>query len=224
MIELRNIKKTFFFGESIVPALKGISLTFNAGDFIAITGSSGSGKSTLMNVIGLLDGFDSGYYSYFGQDVSHITEDEAADFRNRQIGFVFQSFNLVPRLTAQRNVELPMIYAGISTKKRLQRASAALHAVGLAHRLNHTPAQLSGGQQQRVAIARALVNNPHIIIADEPTGSLDSNTTKEIMELFTRLHALGKTIIIVTHEENVAQYAHRIVRLYDGLIEFDSSQ
>lgn len=224
MIELRDIWKSYQLGDTLVPALRGMSLRIEAGEFLAITGASGSGKSTLMNILGLLESFDSGDYRCFGQNVSSISEDDAAIMRNQRIGFVFQLFNLIPRINAVRNVELPMMYAGIAAPIRQQRARFALEIVGLAERADHKPSQMSGGQQQRVAIARAIVNNPDIIIADEPTGSLDSENSHAIMSLFQRLNAQGKTIIVVTHEDDIAAYAQRMIRLHDGLLVSDSWQ
>ncbi len=224
MIDLRDIQKSYRFGDTRVPALKGVTLRVEAGEFLAVTGVSGSGKSTLMNVLGLLEGFDSGTYHCFGQDVSSIGDDDAANIRNRRIGFVFQLFNLIPRINALRNVELPMMYAGLAAPVRRERALFALDIVGLAARADHKPSQMSGGQQQRVAIARAIVNNPDIIIADEPTGSLDSENSQGIMDLFQRLNAQGKTIILVTHEEDIAAHAQRVIRMHDGFLVEDHWQ
>lgn len=221
MITLREIWKTYLTGDHPVPALHGVSLSIQSGEFVAITGPSGSGKSTLMNIIGLLEGFDSGRYLLAGVDVGGLTDDEAAALRNRHIGFVFQSFNLIPRLTALRNVELPLMYAGMSLSQRRELAAEALSRVGLGHRIDHTPAQLSGGQQQRVAIARALVNSPNIIIADEPTGALDSATSEEVMSIFHQLHQAGATILVVTHDDEVAAHARRVLHMRDGEIRFD---
>lgn len=219
MILLSNASKSYRSGHLTLPVLKNVSLSINQGEFIAIMGSSGSGKSTLLNVIGCLDTLDSGTYQLFGQAVNNLDEDGLARVRLKYIGFVFQSFNLISRYSALRNVELPMVYSRIAPELRRRRAKHALELVGLGDRLHHTPAQLSGGQQQRIAIARALINNPHIIIADEPTGSLDSKTGHEIMHLFRRLHAAGKTIVVVTHEDDIAAYAQRIVRVKDGRVE-----
>ena len=218
MIELQEVSKTYYLGEIAVPALRHVSLHIERGDFIAIMGPSGSGKSTLMNVIGCLDTADSGRYLLSGSPVGYATESELATIRNRHLGFVFQSFNLIPRINAARNVELPMIYSGVIPEIRHRRALAALEIVGLRDRAHHTAAQLSGGQQQRVAIARSIVNNPDIIIADEPTGALDSNTSLEIMQLFRQLNISGKTIIMVTHEEDIAAHARRIIYVKDGQI------
>ncbi|WP_455204742.1 ABC transporter ATP-binding protein [Kaarinaea lacus] len=218
MIELQEVSKTYYLGEIAVPALRHVSLHIERGDFIAIMGPSGSGKSTLMNIIGCLDTADSGRYLLSGSPVGYASESELATIRNRHIGFVFQSFNLIPRINAARNVELPMIYSGVIPEIRHRRALAALEIVGLRDRAHHTAAQLSGGQQQRVAIARSIVNNPDIIIADEPTGALDSNTSLEIMQLFRQLNSSGKTIIMVTHEEDIAAHARRIIYVKDGQI------
>ena len=218
MILLSNASKSYRSGNLTLPVLKNVSLSIKQGEFIAIMGSSGSGKSTLLNVIGCLDTLDSGTYQLFGQAVNNLDEDGLARVRLKYIGFVFQSFNLIPRYSALRNVELPMVYSRTAPELRRRRAKHALELVGLGDRLHHTPAQLSGGQQQRIAIARALINNPHIIIADEPTGSLDSQTGHEIMHLFRRLHAAGKTIVVVTHEDEIAAYAQRIVRVKDGRV------
>lgn len=204
--------------------LKGIDLEINKGEYVALMGPSGSGKSTLMNLLGCLDTPTSGSYILNGKDVSKMHDDELAEIRNKEIGFVFQTFNLLPRTTALDNVALPMVYAGHSKSERKIRAEEVLNQVGLADRMDHQPNQLSGGQRQRVAVARALVNNPSIILADEPTGNLDSKTSEEIMKLFGDIHKLGNTVIIVTHEEEVAAYAHRIIRLRDGLIESDTKK
>jgi len=219
MISLRNVCKSYLRGDAHVPVLKNVSLDIKKGEFVAIMGPSGSGKSTLLNVLGCLDTADSGNYLLDGDPIIAATEDELASIRNRYIGFVFQSFNLIPRIDAERNVELPMVYAGVPYEVRRKRALAALNIVGLNERAKHTPAHLSGGQQQRVAIARALVNDPEIIIADEPTGALDTKTSQEIMRIFQQLQSSGKTILMVTHEENIAKYAQRIVHLQDGLIQ-----
>jgi len=208
-------------GEEIIRALRGVSLQIRRNEYLAIMGPSGSGKSTLMNMLGCLDTPTSGRYEFNGKDVSEMDGDELAAIRNREIGFVFQTFNLLPRSTSLRNVELPLVYAGIDPEEREERAAAALTAVGLGDRLSHKPNELSGGQRQRVAIARALVNQPSIILADEPTGNLDSKTGEEIMGLFDNLHRQGNTIILVTHEADIARHAHRAVHLRDGLIESD---
>ena len=221
LIQITNIKRDFVLGNEIVYVLKGIDLEINKGEYVALMGPSGSGKSTLMNLLGCLDTPTSGSYILNGKDVSKMHDDELAEIRNKEIGFVFQTFNLLPRTTAIDNVALPMVYAGFSKSERKVRAEEVLNQVGLADRMDHQPNQLSGGQRQRVAVARALVNNPSIILADEPTGNLDSKTSEEIMKLFGDIHKLGNTVIVVTHEEEVAAYAHRIIRLRDGMIESD---
>ena len=208
-------------GQEIIRALRGVTLQIRRNEYLAIMGPSGSGKSTLMNMLGCLDTPTSGRYEFNGKDVAEMDGDELAAIRNREIGFVFQTFNLLPRSTSLRNVELPLVYAGIDPEEREERAAAALTAVGLGDRLSHKPNELSGGQRQRVAIARALVNQPSIILADEPTGNLDSKTGEEIMTLFDNLHRQGNTIILVTHEADIARHAHRAVHLRDGLIESD---
>ena len=218
MILLQDVSKTYYLGEVAVPVLKNISLQINQGEFVAIMGPSGSGKSTLMNIIGCLDVADSGRYMMSGTAIQHMPESQLATIRNRYIGFVFQSFNLIPRVSALRNVELPMIYAGIDPEVRRHRSLTALQIVGLRDRAEHSGANMSGGQQQRVAIARALVNNPQIIIADEPTGALDTHTGQEIMRLFQQLNANGKTIVMVTHEKEIAAYAQRILFVRDGQV------
>ncbi|CAN1511123.1 SalX ABC-type antimicrobial peptide transport system, ATPase component [Flavobacteriaceae bacterium] len=224
LIQITNIKRDFVLGNEIVYVLKGIDLEINKGEYVALMGPSGSGKSTLMNLLGCLDTPTSGSYILNGKDVSKMHDDELAEIRNKEIGFVFQTFNLLPRTTALDNVALPMVYAGFSKSERKVRAEEVLKQVGLADRMDHQPNQLSGGQRQRVAVARALVNNPSIILADEPTGNLDSKTSEEIMKLFGDIHKLGNTVIVVTHEEEVAAYAHRIIRLRDGMIESDISK
>jgi putative ABC transport system ATP-binding protein len=221
LINITNIKRDFELGSEIINVLKGIDLEIKKGEYVALMGPSGSGKSTLMNLLGCLDTATSGQYILNGKDVSQMKDDELADIRNKEIGFVFQTFNLLPRTTALDNVALPMIYAGYSKSDRTARASEVLTQVGLSDRMDHHSNQLSGGQRQRVAIARALVNHPSIILADEPTGNLDSKTSLEIMNLFNEIHAGGNTVIIVTHEEEIAAYAHRIIRLRDGMIEKD---
>ena len=222
LIKITNIKRDFVLGSEIVYVLKGINLDIAKGEYVALMGPSGSGKSTLMNLLGCLDTPTSGEYILNGKDASKMSDDELADIRNREIGFVFQTFNLLPRTTALDNVALPMIYAGYSKSERRQRATEVLTQVNLSDRMDHQPNQLSGGQRQRVAIARALVNKPSIILADEPTGNLDSKTSVEIMNLFGEIHNNGNTVILVTHEEDIAAYAKRIIRLRDGLIESDT--
>ena len=222
LIKITNIKRNFALGDEIVYVLKGIDLEINKGEYVALMGPSGSGKSTLMNILGCLDTPTSGTYILNGKDVSKMKDNELAGIRNKEIGFVFQTFNLLPRMTALDNVALPMIYAGYSKSERKARAEVVLNQVRLADRMDHQPNQLSGGQRQRVAVARALVNNPSIILADEPTGNLDSKTSLEIMALFNDIHANGNTVILVTHEEEIAAYAHRVIRLRDGMIESDT--
>lgn len=224
LIKITNIKRDFVLGNEIVYVLKGIDLQINKGEYVALMGPSGSGKSTLMNLLGCLDTPTSGTYILNGKDVSQMKDDELAEIRNKEIGFVFQTFNLLPRTTALDNVALPMIYAGYSKSERNERATEVLKQVNLADRMDHQPNQLSGGQRQRVAVARALVNKPSIILADEPTGNLDSKTSIEIMKLFGDIHASGNTVILVTHEEEIAAYANRVIRLRDGLIESDNSK
>jgi len=221
MIDIENITKDYVMGEEIVRALRGVSLQIHRNEYIAVMGPSGSGKSTLMNMLGCLDTPTSGRYEFNGKNVAEMNDDELAAIRNREIGFVFQTFNLLPRSTSLRNVELPLIYAGLDPETRQERATQALVDVGLADRIHHKPNELSGGQRQRVAIARALVNDPSIILADEPTGNLDSKTGEEIMTLFEDLYQRGHTIILVTHERDIAAHARRTLRLRDGLIESD---
>ncbi|QYJ68359.1 ABC transporter ATP-binding protein [Flavobacterium litorale] len=222
IINIKGITRDFPLGSEIVKVLKGIDLTINKGEYVALMGPSGSGKSTLMNLLGCLDTPTGGIYNLNDKDVSQMSDDELAGIRNKEIGFVFQTFNLLPRTTALDNVALPMVYAGCKKAERDSRATEVLTQVGLADRMDHKPNQLSGGQRQRVAVARALVNNPSIILADEPTGNLDSKTSIEIMNLFNEIHANGNTVILVTHEEDIAAYAHRVIRLRDGIIESDN--
>jgi putative ABC transport system ATP-binding protein len=221
IIKTKDIVKLYVMGAEELYALKGVSMTIHKNEYVAIMGPSGSGKSTMMNIIGCLDTPTSGYYELNGQNVSEMDDNDLATVRNKEIGFVFQTFNLLPRSNALHNVELPLIYAGMSKTARMERAEEALLKVGLQDRMKHKPNELSGGQRQRVAIARALVNKPSIILADEPTGNLDSKTGDEIMELFDNLHSQGNTIILVTHEDFIAEHAHRTIRLRDGLIETD---
>lgn len=221
LIKITNLKRNFILGSETIYVLKGIDLEINKGEYVALMGPSGSGKSTLMNLLGCLDTATSGTYILNGKDVSQMHDDELAEIRNKEIGFVFQTFNLMPRTTALDNVALPMVYAGYSKSERNERATEVLTQVNLADRMDHKPNELSGGQRQRVAIARALVNKPSIILADEPTGNLDSKTSVEIMGLFNDIHKNGNTVILVTHEEDIAAYAHRIIRLRDGIIEKD---
>ena len=222
VIKIRGIKREFPLGQEIVKVLKGIDLDIEKGEYVALMGPSGSGKSTLMNLLGCLDTPTAGSYELNGKDVSNMTDDDLAEIRNKEIGFVFQTFNLLPRTTALENVALPMIYAGASKADRKIRAEEVLTDVGLADRMDHKPNQLPGGQRQRVAVGRALVNKPSIILADEPTGNLDSKTSLEIMNLFDEIHRSGNTVILVTHEEEVAEHAHRVIRLRDGMIESDT--
>ncbi|MGE0566649.1 MAG: ABC transporter ATP-binding protein [Bacteroidia bacterium] len=221
IIKINHIQKVYKIGTETIYALRDVSLTVNKNEYVALMGPSGSGKSTLMNMLGCLDTPTAGEYWLNGESVAEMTDDQLADIRNRQIGFVFQTFNLLPRATTLENVALPLVYAGMSKLEREERAKEVLTQVGLADRMKHKPNELSGGQRQRVAIARALVNNPAIILADEPTGNLDTRTSVEIMGLLEEIHNNGNTIILVTHEEDIAQHAHRIVRLRDGLIESD---
>jgi putative ABC transport system ATP-binding protein len=221
LITLEDITKIYEVGTIKVPALRGITMEIEQGELLAIMGPSGSGKSTLMNILGCLDVPSNGSYYLAGKDVSKMTDNQLAEIRNQRIGFVFQTFNLLPRADAFHNVELPLIYRGVSSKKRKDTAREALDRVGLADRIKHRPSELSGGQRQRVAIARALAGNPSLILADEPTGNLDSATGEEIMQLFVELHNEGNTIILVTHEDHIAKYAKRIIRLLDGMIDTD---
>ncbi|PTR01375.1 putative ABC transport system ATP-binding protein [Mucilaginibacter yixingensis] len=221
LITIKDIGRKYVIGAEVIHALKSVTLTINKGEFVALMGPSGSGKSTLMNILGCLDTPTKGQYVLNGIDVSRMTDGQLAEVRNAEIGFVFQTFNLLPRNTALDNVALPLIYAGINKENRKKRAEAALTNVGLEHRMDHKPNELSGGQRQRVAVARALINDPSIILADEPTGNLDTKTSIEIMGLLEDIHAKGNTIILVTHEEDIARHAHRIVRMRDGLIEDD---
>ncbi len=224
LIDVQNLKKTYLLGDIEVPAVRGINMSIEANEYLAIMGPSGSGKSTLMNIIGCLDVPTEGSYILDDKDVSQLNDDELAEIRNKKIGFVFQTFNLLPRANALHNVELPLIYSGATRVKRRQRAEQALEKVGLADRMDHKPSELSGGQRQRVAIARALVNDPAIILADEPTGNLDSNTGEEIMEIFQQLHNAGNTIILITHEEYIANNSKRVIRLLDGLVQSDEKK
>jgi putative ABC transport system ATP-binding protein len=224
ILHLEQIKKSYFLGKQELPVLKGISLDILKNEYVALMGPSGSGKSTLMNILGCLDSPTGGKYILNGKDVSSMPDDELAEIRNKEIGFVFQQFNLLPRLTALENVALPLVYSGVSKKHRQERATEVLRKVGLEDRMTHKPNELSGGQCQRVAIARALINNPSIILADEPTGNLDSKTSHEIMEMLSRIHHEGNTVILVTHEEDIAGFAKRVVRLKDGLIESDQKK
>lgn len=221
IIKIKELKREFTVGSELVRALKGIDVSINKNEYVAMMGPSGSGKSTLMNLLGCLDTPTSGAYNLNGTDVSSLEDNDLARIRNKEIGFIFQTFNLLPRLTALENVALPLVYAGYSKEQRNEKAAEVLAKVGLADRMDHKPNQLSGGQRQRVAVARALVNDPSIILADEPTGNLDSKTSLDIMRLFQEIHQMGNTLIVVTHEEEVAFHAHRILRLRDGLVEAD---
>lgn len=221
IIRLEDIQKSYFMGNQAIPVLKGITLDIFKNEYVALMGPSGSGKSTLMNILGCLDSPTGGRYILNSKDVSKMADDDLAEVRNTEIGFVFQQFNLLPRLTAAENVALPLIYAGVSKKERTERAMDALKKVGLEDRSHHKSNELSGGQIQRVAIARALVNNPSLLLADEPTGNLDSKTSVEVMEIFGKIQEAGNTVVLVTHEEDIARYAHRVVRLRDGMIESD---
>lgn len=221
IIRLEEIEKSYFMGNQAIPVLKGITLDIFKNEYVALMGPSGSGKSTLMNILGCLDSPTGGRYILNNKDVSKMADDELAEVRNTEIGFVFQQFNLLPRLTAAENVALPLIYAGINKKERIERSMEALRKVGLEDRSHHKSNELSGGQIQRVAIARALVNNPSLLLADEPTGNLDSVTSVEVMELFGKIRQDGNTVVLVTHEADIARYAHRVVRLRDGMVESD---
>ena len=221
IIEIKGLTREFIVGTELVKALKGVDVSINKNEYVAMMGPSGSGKSTLMNLLGCLDTPTAGDYLLNGTAVSSLKDDSLAEIRNKEIGFIFQTFNLLPRLTALENVALPLVYAGYSTEERNKKAAEVLEKVGLGDRMDHKPNQLSGGQRQRVAVARALVNNPSIILADEPTGNLDSKTSLDIMRLFEEIHQMGNTLIVVTHEEEVAAHAHRILRLRDGLVETD---
>lgn len=222
VIQLREVQKNYYLGNVVIEVLKSISLYIHRNESVALMGPSGSGKSTLMNIIGCLDSPTAGAYILNGQDVSSMTDNSLADVRNKEIGFVFQQFNLLPRLTALENVALPLVYAGVPKKQRIERAKEALAKVDLSDRSHHKPNELSGGQAQRVAIARALINDPSLILADEPTGNLDSKTSGEIMALFNQIHAAGNTVVLVTHEEDIAAHAGRVVRLRDGVVESDT--
>lgn len=221
IIEIKGLKREFKVGSELVKALKGVDVSVRKNEYVAMMGPSGSGKSTLMNLLGCLDTPTSGDYTLNGTDVSSLKDDALAEIRNKEIGFIFQTFNLLPRLTALENVALPLVYSAYSKEERNKKAALVLEKVGLGDRMDHRPNQLSGGQRQRVAVARALVNNPSIILADEPTGNLDSKTSLDIMRLFEEIHEMGNTLIVVTHEEEVAAHAHRVLRLRDGLVETD---
>jgi putative ABC transport system ATP-binding protein len=222
IIETTDVSKRYVMGSEVIQALKSVTISVSKGEYVAFMGPSGSGKSTLMNIIGCLDTPSTGKYILNNKDVSDMTESELAEIRNKEIGFVFQTFNLLPRMSSLDNVALPLIYAGLNKADRTEKAMLSLKNVGLENRAGHRPNELSGGQRQRVAIARALVNDPSILLADEPTGNLDSKTSYEIMDLFDQLYSKGNTIVMVTHEEDIAHYAHRIIRLRDGLVESDS--
>ena len=221
IIHLEQLKKDYYLGKQVIEVLKGITLDIYKNEYVALMGPSGSGKSTLMNILGCLDTPSAGTYILNNHDVSRMTDNDLADIRNKEIGFVFQQFNLLPRLTALENVALPLVYAGMPKKQRTEKALQVLEKVNLADRSRHKPNEMSGGQNQRVAIARALVNDPSMILADEPTGNLDSKTSHEIMDIFTKIHEGGNTVVLVTHEEDIANFAHRIIRLRDGIIESD---
>ncbi|NUM51559.1 MAG: ABC transporter ATP-binding protein [Flavobacteriales bacterium] len=221
VIEIKNLVKNFRLGNQTIHVLKSLSLNINKNEFVALMGPSGSGKSTLMNIIGCLDTPTSGQYILNSKEVSKLSDNELAEIRNKEIGFIFQTFNLLPRSSALENVALPLVYAGVSKKEREEKAAFVLEQVGLSDRMKHKPNELSGGQRQRVAVARALVNNPSIILADEPTGNLDTKTSYEIMALFDTIHKSGNTIVLVTHEEDIALHAHRVIRLRDGMVEKD---
>ena len=224
IIHLDNIIKNYYLGKQVIQVLKGISIDIFKNEYVALMGPSGSGKSTLMNILGCLDTPTAGTYILNGHDVSTMVDNSLAEVRNKEIGFVFQQFNLLPRLTAAENVALPLVYSGVGKKQRMERAMHTLEKVSLADRSHHKPNELSGGQNQRVAIARALVNDPAIILADEPTGNLDTKTSYEIMDIFGKIHSSGNTVILVTHEEDIANHAHRVIRLRDGVLESDKKK